>query len=320
VISGPYGYSTTGASGERGQGTVEWVGLVCLLSLLLAGLLALGVRVPGTALARAIASRILCAAAVADSCGDEPTLIAAYGTEVGKLVREHMPSIFFEHGSRAVPVDFRRCRDTACGNAARHGFVRRSDAGLPVSAFVHVVDCRPDAAKESEALGADCTGRRAGNLYIQYWTYYADSATLRSVPFAGAEGYHRDDWEGVQIRIRPDGSVDERASSHNGYNDRAGPIGGWASDVGLAPLKDLEEAVGLRAENGWGHETRRLIVSGGSHAGHVAGAPPPGRLAPGRSVHLIPLEPIATTTDARFAISPPWRKRVWRDPEAEGTR
>jgi hypothetical protein len=36
-------------------------------------------------------------------------------------------------------------------------------------------------------------------------------------------------------------------------------------------------------------------------------------------VHLIPLEPIAEEDGSGFAILPPWRKRVWRDPEAEGT-
>jgi hypothetical protein len=304
---------------ERGQGTVEWVGLLCLVSLVFAGLVATGVRVPGVGLAWAVASRILCAAALADGCDDEPALVAAYGTEVGEMVRRHMPTILFERGSRAVPVDFRRCRETSCGDAPRRGFVRRTDAGLPVSAFVHVVDCRPDAAEESEARGADCSGGRAGNLYIQYWTYYADSATLRTIPIAGSEGFHRDDWEGVQIRIRPDGSVDERASSHNGYNDRPGPIGGWASDVGIAPVKGAEEAVGLRDENGWGRETHFLIVSGGSHAGNVSGIPHIERLTLGRFVHLIPLEPVAATARARFAISPPWRKQVWRDPEASGT-
>jgi len=182
--------------GERGQSTVEWVGLLLLVALCLAGLVAAGVRVPGTALAHAIASRILCAASLADSCdGDEPVLIAAYGTEIGKLVREHMPSLLFERGSRAVPVDFRRCRSSRCGDAPEHGYVRRTDAGLPVSAFVHVVDCRPDAAATSEAEGVNCSGERAGNLYLQYWTYYADSATLRSIPVVGDEGYHLDDWE-----------------------------------------------------------------------------------------------------------------------------
>ncbi|HWB69788.1 MAG TPA: hypothetical protein VG518_07405, partial [Solirubrobacterales bacterium] len=79
--------------GERGQTTVEWVGLVLLVSLALAGLVAFGVRVPGVSLARSISSKILCAAAMADRCGDESALVAAYGTEIGELVRHHMPTI-----------------------------------------------------------------------------------------------------------------------------------------------------------------------------------------------------------------------------------
>jgi hypothetical protein len=307
------------AERERGQSTVEWVGLLLLVALSLGGLVAVGVRIPGTALARAVASRILCAASVADSCGgDEPVLIAAYGTEVGKLVREHMPSLLFERGSRAVPVDFRRCRGSVCGDGAEHGYVRRTDTGLPVSAFVHVVDCRPDVAEASEAEGVDCSGERAGNLYLQYWTYYADSATLRAVPIAGEEGFHEDDWEGVQIRIRPDGGVDERASSHNGYNHDQGSAN-WGSDAGIDPLNDAAEAIGLRPHNGWGPETHILLISGGSHAGNADGIPRIDRLTPRDRVHLIPLEAIAATSEARFAITPPWRKRVWRDPEAEGT-
>jgi len=197
--------------------------------------------------------------------------------------------------------------------------VRRTESGLAVTAFVHVVDCRPGAAERAEAGGAECSGARADNLYIQYWLYYADSATLRGVPIAGEEGYHRDDWEGVQVRIRPDGSVDARASSHNGYNDRPGPISGWASDAGIVPVREAEEGAELRSANGWGRESRILNVSGGSHAGSTAGIEHIERLTPPGSVHLVPLEPIATTTAARFAIAPPWRKRVWRDPEASGT-
>jgi hypothetical protein len=303
---------------ERGQGTVEWIGVVCLVALLLVGLLAAGVRMPGTVLAQAVASRILCAAALADDCGDEPALIAEYGSEVGELVREHMPSLLFERGSRAVPVDFRLCRSTACGDGEEQGLVSGSNAGLPVTAFVHVVDCRSEAAARTEAEGASCAGTRAGNLYIQYWTYYADSATLRGVPVAGEKGYHRDDWESVQIRIRPDGSVDQRASSHHGYNHDQGAAN-WGSDAGIGVLQDAAEALGARPHNGWGPETRFLLVSGGSHAGNADGIPHIERLTPGSRVHLIPLEPIAATSRARFAITPPWAKRVWRDPEAEGT-
>lgn len=299
---------------ERGQGTVEWVGTVLCVSLLLAGLIAIGVRVPGGELARSLASRLLCAASLADGCGDEPVLIAAYGTEVGKLVREHMPTIAFEAGSRAVPVDFRRCRGTVCGDAPGRGLIRRTERDLPVTAFVHVVDCRP--GEESDR--ADCSGARAGNLYLQYWLYYADSATLRGVPIVGEEGFHEDDWEGVQIRIGADGRIAERASSHNGYN-YSRSIANWGSDAGIDPLAVAAETVGARAANGWGPETHLLLVSGGSHAGNAIGIPHSDRFTPGRRVHLIPLEPIAAGDVTTFAISPPWRKQVWRDPESSGT-
>ena len=303
---------------ERGQGTVEWVGTLLVVAVAMLGLVALGVRVPGAPLAQALADRILCAASLADGCGDEPTLIAAYGTEVGQLVRRHMPTILFEQGSRAVPVDFRRCRSTECGDGAEHGLVHRTDERLPVAAFVHVVDCRAEEAEHSEAAGADCSGERAGYLYVQYWTYYADSATLRDLPVVGKKGYHHDDWEGVQLRFGPDGEVEERASSHNGYNYARG-VGNWGSDAGSGTLRDVSETVGARAENGWGPETHLLLVSGGSHAGNASGYPNTDRYIPGRRVHLIPLEPIAATSTATFAVSPPWLKKVWLDPEAEGT-
>jgi len=291
---------------ERGQGTVEWVGLVLLVSLLMLAAIATGVRVPGATLARALADRLLCAASLADGCGDEPTLIAAYGSEVGELVRRHMPMLAFERGSRAVPVDFRRCRASECGDAAGEGAIYRTDERLPVTAFVHVVDCREGEAERADAAGVDCTDERAGNLYLQYWTYYADSATLRGVPIAGKKGYHHDDWESLQLRIRPDGSVDQRASSHHGYNYFLSDLN-WMSDAGVA------------SHEGWGPATHLLIVSGGSHAGNAVGMPHVDRFTPSRRVHLIPLEGIATEADADFAISPPWLKRVWLDPEYQGT-
>lgn len=291
---------------ERGQGTVEWMALVLLVSALMLVAVASGVRVPGATLARALADRLLCAASLADGCGDEPALIAAYGTEVGELVRRHMPMLVFERGSTAVPVDFRRCRASACSDAAGVGLVHQTDERLPVTAFVHVVDCREGEAERTKADGVDCSGERAGNLYVQYWTYYADSATLRGVPIAGGKGYHRDDWESVQLRFRPDGGVDQRASSHHGYNYFLSDLN-WMSDAGIA------------SRDGWGPETHLLLVSGGSHAGNSVGLANVDRFTPGRRVHLVPLERVAAETDARFAVSPPWLKRVWLDPEAQGT-
>jgi hypothetical protein len=123
---------------------------------------------------------------------------------------------------------------------------------------------------------------------------------------AAAKGYHADDWESVQIRIGPDGTVEQRASSHHGYNSSRQPSN-WAYDSGVL------------SHGGWGPETRLLLVAGGSHAGSTIGAANSDRYAPGERVHLIPLEPIVARSAARFAISPPWLKRVWLDPEAEGT-
>lgn len=303
---------------ERGQGTVEWVGTLGVVALLMVGLVAVGVRVPGVELARMVASRMLCAVSLADGCGDEPVLIAAYGSEVGEMVREYMPMLAFEEGSRALPVDFRRCRSTRCGDGTERGLVHRTDAGLAVTAFVHIIDCRVGEAEGAEAEGADCSGSRAGNLYLQYWTYYVDSATLRDLPVVGGAGFHEDDWEGVQLRVRPDGSVDERASSHNGYNYALNAVN-WGSDAGLDLVKDATESIGARAGNGWGPARGLLLVSGGSHAGNAGGITHVDRFTPGRRVHLIPLESIAATDTSTFAIEPPWRKKVWLDPEAEGT-
>lgn len=297
---------------------MEWVGTVCVVALLLVGLVAAGVRVPGDGLVRSVFARMLCAVSLADRCGDEPGLIAAYGTEVGEMVRRHMPTLVFERGARALPVDFRRCRESRCADGGEGGEVNRSDAGLAVTAFVHVVDCREGEAAPAEAEGADCSGPRAGNLYLQYWTYYVDSATLRDVPVAGEKGFHLDDWESVQVRIGPDGRVDARASSHHGYNHGLNALN-WSSDAGLEPVRDVTEALGGRLENGWGPETRMLLVSGGSHAGNVGGIPDADHFTPGGQVHLIPLEPIAASDRSTFAVTPPWRKRVWRDPEASGT-
>ena len=211
-------------------------------------------RVPGAALARAIASRILCAVALADSCGDEPALIAAYGTEVGELVRDHMPTLAFEDG-RA------RFRSTGAAAAARpaetvgeEGAVRRTDAGLPVTAFVHVVDRRPRASSTSN------TGSTT--------PIPPPSAASRSPRRRLSQGR----WETVQVRIGEDGDVDQRASSHHGYNYR-GDEANLASDAGFGPLRELNETLGARAENGWGPETHFLLVSGGSHAGNLGDEP-----------------------------------------------
>jgi hypothetical protein len=328
----------------------------------------IGLRLPGMALAHEIGERIVCAVKLSYGCRSDPELAAAYG-ELASQVRDNAPRIVYERGMTALPVDFRSCRSPACSDGRETGRVTRSLAGRPVALFTHLIDCRD--ADRGEVRGYDCSGERLGRVYIQYWAYYGDSATSRATPILGTAGYHRDDWEGYQVRINPDGSADARASSHNGYNGADAPAVDWASDAsgkvpGASAVKDAAEALGLRGERGWTPSQGTLYVSGGSHAGHategslgrelaglvaterlaLSGERPRGPLGPAEerhrqellanrlsswlfgpgarttprgSVKLIPIESLADLPSHSFAISPPWRKRVYTDPEYDGT-
>ena len=312
--------------GEAGQGTVEWIGLVLLVALLFGALLAAGPRVPGGSLARTIAKGIVCAARLSDSCGDEPGLERAYGPEVAALAAEHAPRIRYERGMTALPVDFRSCREDSCSRGAPTGEVWRSTTGEPVVAFVHVVDCRATAIARTRRAGADCSGPRRGHLYLQYWFYYAGSATAEGRVIPGAirdisaalrtPSHHPDDWESYQVRIRP-GAADARASAHHGYVYDLD--GGWRPRVGSRP----DGSVRVRPpwpKHGWGPATRTVYVSGGSHAGNARAIRRVVRVTPRERLRLIPFKPIvARRPGHRFAVTPPWVKDVWRDPEAEGT-
>jgi hypothetical protein len=301
---------------ERGQGTVEWIGIVLLVLMLLLGLLSALGAVPATGLARTIAARLICAAGLDDSCAIEPDLVDAYGPELAAEVADHAPVIVYESGMSALPVDFRSCRGSRCGNAPESGEVMASYTGERVAAFVHAIDCRTELSRaQCAARGLDCSGERAGNLYLQYWLYYEDSTSLRDLP--GRIGFHQDDWESYQVRIGR-GAAEARASSHHGYNYDGG-IGSWASDAGVIH------------RSAWGPAAGRTYVSGGSHAGHVhengrltrrgrIAQPPKPRWTPADRLVLIPIETLdSRSRRTRFAVSPPWRKPVYRDPENEGT-
>jgi hypothetical protein len=268
-----------------------------------------GLRVPGILLAHEIAERIVCAVRLTEDCRNEPALRAANGPELAALLRGHAPVLLYEDGMTALPVDFRECRADACAERAASGAVTRTAQGLRVVAFTHVIDCRSGHAASTAAWGGNCSGARVGNLYLQYWLYYPGSATaegstplkgpIRRVSTAlGHSTFHPDDWEGYQVRIGPSGT-DVRATSHHGYN-------------------------------GWQRGTDRYYISGGSHAGRPLSAPTrswlplrllrtvPRSTKDGR-LALIPLETLPDRERYSFAISPPWRKCVWLDPECPGT-
>lgn len=241
-----------------------------------------------------------------EDCRAEPRLRAAHGPKLAALLRAHAPALLYEDGMTALPVDFRRCRSDRCAAGPGDGSVSRSSEGERAVAFTHVVDCRRGRAA---AWGADCSGARAGSLYLQYWLYYPGSAAgegrtplkgaIRGISGAvGHPTFHRDDWESYQVRIGRGGAV-ARASSHRGYN-------------------------------GWLPEGDAYYISGGSHAGRplppiaAGGSLLRRRRAALRSTKdhrlvLIPIETLSGRDAHSFAVSPPWRKRVYFDPEYAGT-
>jgi hypothetical protein len=308
---------------------VEWLALVLLVGLVLAMLAwVAGLRLPGALLVKSIAARIVCAVRLTEDCLNEPELRAASGPEVAALLRAHAPALLYERGMTALPVDYRRCRTDACAAGPEEGAVTRSLLGQRVVAFTHAIDCRPGAARASEAAGMDCSGPRGGNLYLQYWLYYPGSATgegstplrrpIRAVSDKlGHPSFHLDDWESYQVRIGPAGRF-ARASAHHGYS--YGPSGGFVGyraapgPDGRLRIRRIPEVV-----NGWGPETETLYVSGGSHAGRARSGRPVSRSTKDHRLELIPIETLAGRESAPFAVSPPWHKRVYLDPEYAGT-
>jgi hypothetical protein len=259
-------------------------------------------------MAHEIAERLVCAVRLTEDCRNEPLLRAANGPEVAALVRDHAPALLYEDGMTALPVDFRECRSDSCAEGARSGAVTRSRDGFRVVAFTHVIDCRSGHVEATEAWGGNCSGARTGNLYLQYWLYYPGSATaegstplkmpIRRVSNAlGHSTYHPDDWEGWQVRIGSDGTF-VRATAHHGYD-------------------------------GWLPDDERYYISGGSHAGRPQERPTRfwirfripslGRSTKDQGLVLVPIETLPDRDRYTFAISPPWRKRVYFDPEYSGT-
>ncbi|MCB0869513.1 MAG: hypothetical protein KDB52_01650 [Solirubrobacterales bacterium] len=290
----------------EGQSTVEWIGLITLIAILFAAVTAAGVRIPAAGFAHSVSKKILCAASISGGCAGSGSLEATYGNEIAGLVRAGVPTLMYGRDMLGLPVDYRTCRSSWCADGTGDGEVSSSTAGEPVTLFTRVI-------------------RREGSTYVQYWAYYPESASLRGAPVLEEEGYHPHDWESVQVRVEPDGTVSQRASSHAGYNHTRSAAN-WGSDMGWDFLTDATEAAGLREEGGWGEPTGRYLIAGGSHAGNVAGdlgSDEYPSYTPAGLIRLVPLESIKDGPLSRPAdfnpITPPWEKQVWNDGEAEGT-
>jgi hypothetical protein len=307
---------------ERGQATMEWVGLVLLAAVAL-GLAATQVAlVDGRSLGGAVSHRIVCAVrgSACSDARDDHQLVRAYGASDASLVRRFAPDIVYEPGEREVPVDFRRCRDPACARVPddRQLDVHLTDRGRRVTVFTRVV-------------------HRGGRTYVQYWFYYPDSNSTalaadklwKAVPGrfgARYPGFHKDDWEGYEVRVGRDGRAMVRATSHGGLQ--------WCKH--------------FECRSRWGPRTGWTRVSRGSHSGHIPvertvsvrprgrrGPAGPLRFAyrpqiPGVNLHertstaegerLVPLEILDKRRYRRHGdVAPPWQKGHYSDPEGRGS-
>ena len=260
------------AGHEEGQAAIEWTALLALVAIVLAGLGYAVVQAGAWRFGDGIVHALTCA--LGGGCAaEEDVLTNAYGPETAKLVRRYSPNMAYEARSAELPIDFRRCRQVTCSNGpdeARE--IDRSSAGLRVMAFTRVVDRRA----------------QGGSLYLQYWFYYPESFTAGIGRIFGHRwpGFHRDDWEGVQVRLPSHGPATARATAHGGYGD------------------------------GWTRWTGWYRVSGGSHAGQVVDPVDGSRTTSAAELVLVPLESLAGLGSARFAVTPPWLKQVYGDPES----
>ena len=168
-------------SDDGGQSTVEWTGLVLLVSVLFIGILVTIGDVAGVGLAHSISTRMLCAVSLSDACDREVTAESVYGAELAAKVKAEAPNLLYGNDMLGLPVDYRTCRSPWCADGAGEGRITRSTAGEPVTLFTRVLDCREGRVQTVSV--SDCDDQRKGSVFIQYWDYYPESASLRGVPF-----------------------------------------------------------------------------------------------------------------------------------------
>lgn len=175
--------------------------------------------------------------------------------------------------------------------------LERGTAGVPVDPRTcRAVSCSIGAAP---VLFVHVVHRGA-TTYVQYWAYWPDSS------WHGVAGRHADDWESFQVRIDPDGTAWARASAHHGYTGRRiGP------DLNVNQVRP--QWVPQRWRRGWTMYAGGWAVARHSHAGYVSPAPQ----QTGTPPTLVALNPAAMPQ--LYAVTPPWRKAVYADPESSAT-
>jgi len=157
----------------------------------------------------------------------------------------------------------------------------------------------------------------------------------RRLGFGEYPGFHRDDWEGYQVRLGPSGAEHVRATSHGHYQwcKESSCHGVWGPRTGWTRVSRGSHAghIPLERDTVSGHGDPP-VPTGGGRGGGVYRGPPRYRYTPrlpgldlrertstAEGFVLVPLETIDRSAYRRLddGISPPWEKRVYDDPESD---
>jgi hypothetical protein len=165
---------------QNGAATVEHIGLVVLIALLVLGAIAALMAAPPTDEARRLGSqldrRIRCPARLPGPCWRDP-LTEAYGRPLAGLVRALAPQpkpVVGASGAPLLPVDFRYCRRESCAAPGDRDGLTASNRR--VTAFTSVIDRR----------------RSGDEVEVSYWLYRPGlgwDRAVRTATSADAEGY-----------------------------------------------------------------------------------------------------------------------------------
>jgi hypothetical protein len=257
---------------ERGQGSVEYAGLLAAL-VVLVGLVALAIasdppRIAWSDLVRAPRHR-------PSRTADERAL---RNPVLGPIIAASAPSIVLERDEYgrdfSIPVSD-GCRSERCAAFGRARCVL----------YVHVV-------------------RRPERTVFEYWTYYPTSQTDH-LPVAPLQGYHRDDWEGLEVAFDARGALEgARGSAHLGWNGSAPwwdqRRDNWAPYDGIAYRAAGSHATGLGRGD--------LDLAGDAWNGDLGGVA-------ARSCELRAADRAARGVRPFDSGSvAPWAKQAWTDP------
>ena len=261
---------------ERGQATIEWVGLVLLASLVLGALAAAVPVVDGRSFGGFLSHRIVCAVK-RSACGDR-ALARAYGREDAALLRRHAPGHRLRAGRALAAGGLPRVPQPRLLGRTRRPRPRRPPHPRRQPRHrLHARDPpqRPDLPPVLALLPGLQLHRRGLGRAVAAQPPRAGS---RSYP-----GYHDDDWEGYAVRIGRDGRVAVRV-------DVPRPLA-------VVQVRRLPRSLGPadRLDPGLAGEPR------GARPARAPGRGPAGAHAPPREgLRLVPLEASTAAATARW--------------------